>query len=165
VHRVITWNAGDLKVNFNVAQVVRDTGMKTERFLKVPDSDIWHVVAGRVVPPLIEVLYCLLQVLDSHYSSEDEGTAISRNLENRSRNSAVSHLRRRLSSTAHLWKSKISLETDQVLVICTYQFADVWWGHVSSAAQSTCIFRFSPDISKHGWYKCGRSSFCRPSTF
>jgi len=40
VHRVITWNAGDLNVSFNVAQEVRDTGMKTEGFLKVPDPDI-----------------------------------------------------------------------------------------------------------------------------
>jgi hypothetical protein len=37
---VITWNAGDLNVGFNVAQEERDTGMKTERFLKVLDPDI-----------------------------------------------------------------------------------------------------------------------------
>ena len=40
MHKVITWNAGDLNVSFNVAQGVRDTGMKTERLSKVPDRDI-----------------------------------------------------------------------------------------------------------------------------
>lgn len=68
--------------------------------------------------PLFEVSYCLLQVSGSHYSSEDEGTAIPRNLENRSRSGTALHLRRLESSTAQLWKSKISLETDQVLVTC-----------------------------------------------
>ena len=163
MHRVITWNAGDLNVSFNVAQEVRDTGMKTEGFLKVPDPDIWHVFAGRVVPHFLKfrIAFCRCQAVIIALKMKELRSLgtwrtahaiaqlhISEDLQQNN----CENLKYHLKLIKFWWPVLNSLQT----------FNE---GTVSSVAHSTCIFRFSPHISMRGCYKCGCSSFSHPSTF